>query len=136
MQKGGRGGPLTDHERQATSAPELLRAAGKFTGDEPLVASRTVIAPDADLARRTSLEREAEAELDYALGEVGGKAQRRAGGKGAGAVDVEGGEAGRQTEDRAHGVVHAGKVGVVGDVEAFGGELQLGFLGDAMLPAQ
>jgi len=51
-------------------------------------------------------------------------------------MDVEGGEPGREAEQRTDLVIHAGIIRAVGDVEAFSSELQTEFLTQFVLPAQ
>src|SRR5580704_19558919 len=51
-------------------------------------------------------------------------------------MDVEGGEPGREAEQRTDLVIHAGIIRAVGDVETFGSELQAEFLTQFVLPAQ
>src|SRR5579864_7224894 len=82
------------------------------------------------------LEREAQPELEFTLGESGCEAKRLARREGCAPMHVERGESRCQTEDWAHLIVHTRKVCTVGDVEAFGCKLQFGLLANFMLPTQ
>src|SRR5216683_4719875 len=88
------------------------------------------------LSIATCLEGEPQAELDFSLREYRSEAQGLARRKSTRSLHVECGESRCQTEKWAHLIVHTGKVGMVGDVEALGGKLQFCLLANFMLPAQ
>ena len=78
-----------------------------------------------------ALEAQANAELDLPFEEIGRESERLAGRKRGAALRVE-----RRTVGRSHHVVDAGIVGSVGDIEAFGKELQRRLLAEPELTAQ
>ena len=88
------------------------------------------------LSIATCLEGEPQAELDFALRECRSKSQRGAWRKSTRPAHLERGEARRQTEERAHLIVHASEVCVVDEVEALGRKLQPCLLANFMLPTQ
>src|SRR5438270_803051 len=71
------------------------------------------------------LELEAGPKLQLTLRECRCEAQRRTGGDGRAAFNVEGCEPGGEPEVRADNVVHTGIVGAIGKVETFSDKLQV-----------
>src|SRR5205814_5968453 len=82
------------------------------------------------LADSSVSETETQAKLQLPPRQRRGKAQRLAWGQRLASAHVEG-----RSEIRAYGVVDAGKVGAVEDVETFGHELQVCLLGHLELAA-
>src|ERR1700689_146742 len=76
------------------------------------------------------------AKLNLPLRQGRSDAQRRAGGECGAAVHVEGSESGLEAEERTDFIVHAGVIGVVGDVEAFRSQQQIEPLTEFVLPGQ